>query len=253
MNVKTPKLVGILNVTPDSFSDGGQFFDPEKAIVQAKKMFGEGAYWVDVGGESTRPGAEELTPEQEWNRIKDVLKPLVQNFPNKISLDTKNWRTAHKFLRLGGNIINDVSGGCDPRMAETVASVNGKIILNHFPAWTTKEVHEQKISSMSQVVDDLMMAKEMFVSEGVDPNKIILDPGIGFGKTIELNWKLLKFGAVLPDERIYIGYSKKRFLGADRFEIEPNLTAAKIALENGAEFLRVHDVGEHTEFLSGLA
>lgn len=246
------KLVGILNVTPDSFSDGGQFLAMDKAVLQAQKLLSAGAGMIDIGGESTRPGAKKITPEQEWNRVKEVVKTLLQVVPaEKISLDTKNWRTAHKFLSLGGKIINDVSGGIDPRMHETIAKFDGTVIVNHFPGKNVAEVHEQQISSINRVQAELLATKERLIIAGVDPKKIILDPGIGFGKTVELNWELLTFGSVLSSEKIYVGYSRKRFLGENRFEIATNLAAAQIAIDHGAKFLRVHDVDAHHVFLFG--
>jgi dihydropteroate synthase len=248
--ITKPKLVGILNITPDSFSDGGDFLVQEKALIQAKKLLSDGADMIDVGGESTRPGAKMITPEEEWNRIKNVIKKLLQTVPaEKISLDTKNWRTAHKFLSLGGKIINDVSGGIDPRMHETIAKFDGTMIVNHFPGKNLAEVHEQKISSIEKVKTDLLKMKEVLIRAGIAPQKIILDPGIGFGKTMELNAKLLKFGSVLPNEKIYLGYSRKRFLGADRFEIKCNLEAAQVAIGHGVDYLRVHDVLAHKNWL----
>lgn len=248
--ITKPNLVGILNVTPDSFSDGGQFLETQNALAQAKKMFDDGADMIDIGGESTRPGAKTISAEEEWNRVKKIVKTLLQTTdPQKISLDTKNWRTAHKFLSLGGKIINDVSGGIDPRMHETIARFDATVIVNHFPGKNLAEVHEQQISSINQVEDELLQTKETLVQAGIDPDKIMLDPGIGFGKTNELNWELLKFGSVLSSEKIYLGYSRKRFLGTERYTDKKNLEAARIAIENQAQYLRIHEIKKHRDFV----
>ncbi len=256
------KLFGILNITPDSFSDGGEFLDPEKAVAHAEKMFAEGADFVDIGGQSTRPGAAEISWEEEWKRVEPVLKRLfvsAKTFSpvrNRISLDTFRWQTAKKFLTFGGKILNDVSGFQDPRMRDLAPKFD-MIVINHFPGRTIAEVHKQKacpclsgISSINQVRDDLLSRKDEFLQAGVDPQNIILDPGIGFGKTLELNWELLRFASLVPHEKVMIGHSRKRFLGEHRFAIEPNLEAARIAIASGAQFLRVHDIAPHRAMIN---
>ena len=244
-----PQIFGILNCTPDSFSDGGQFVDTKKAITYAKKMFDDGADFVDVGGESTRPNAEGVSPEAEWDRVKEVLKYLIKKYPNKISLDTRHESVARKFLEMGGTILNDVSGFQHSEMRELAVEFKPTIIINHFPGVSIKEVHNQKINSAIQVRDDLLKRKKELIEEGFPAKKIILDPGIGFGKTPELNQKLLKFAELIPDEKVLIGYSRKRFLGNDRFEIFKNLEAAVIAYEAETTYIRVHDVAEHKDLL----
>ncbi len=244
---KPVKIFGILNVTPDSFSDGGAFLVTEKALAQAEKLFTDGADYVDVGGQSTRPGAVEISWESEWERVRGVIEALLEKYPDQISLDTKHWQTAENFLSLGGTVLNDVSGFQDPRMIEVAAEFQPMCIVNHFPGKTADLVHEQKISSINQVREELLSRKADLLRSGVSAEKIILDPGIGFGKTMELNWELLEFSALVPEEKVLIGHSKKRFLGEHRFEMKPNLEAAKIAVEAGAWGMRVHEVVEHRE------
>ncbi len=236
-----PKLLGIVNVTPDSFSDGGQFFDAEKALTHARKLMSEGATWVDIGAESTRPGATPVTPDEEWGRLKNVLPQLISQFAGRVSLDTRNPSTAAQFLEIGGTIINDVSGAKNPVMREIVAKYSAQVIVNHFPGKTINEVHEQQIDSIHQVVDDLIVRERDLVAAGVLPDNIILDPGIGFGKTMRLNRELLTFAATLPDKIVLIGHSKKRFLGDDRKTKEPNVEAAQVAVRAETAWLRVHD------------
>jgi len=238
------QIFGILNITPDSFSDGGLFNDPIKAVMQAEKLFHEGSDFIDVGGESTRPNVKEISWQQEWERVEKTLQILIPRFPSQISLDTKNWRTAKKFLALRGKVLNDVSGFWDMKMIEVAACFQPLVIINHFPGRTTEEVHTQSIDSIAQVHDELLAKKELLIKAGIPSEKIVLDPGIGFGKTMELNWKLLEFAKYVPKEKVLIGHSKKRFLGERRFEAEPNLKAAKIATDAGAWGLRVHEISE---------
>lgn len=276
------KYVGILNVTPDSFSDGGKYEAVDDALVQASSLFDAGASVVDVGGQSTRPGADEITWQEEWSRVEPVLRAMKQEseggaeerskllnsapFPlcsfSQISLDTKHPQTAEKFVDMGGRILNDVSGFQDPQMQE-IACKYEMIIVNHFPGKTIDEVHEQKIDSIDRVVDDLLKTKEKLLQFGVDEDSIVLDPGIGFGKTMECNWRLLEFARFVPGERVLIGASRKRFLEAPelpsfqaselsdqdledlekgRFSREANAVVERIVVESGAEFLRVHEI-----------
>lgn len=251
----TVQIFGILNVTPDSFSDGDDFFDPAAAIAHAAQMIADGADILDVGGESTRPDAEPITPAAEWKRVEPVLKLLSNKFAQqkrvKISLDTRHAETAEKFFALGGMILNDVSGCADPRMRDLVAAAGVTVVVNHFPGADAVAVHAQKIDSVAQVQDELLIRREQLVAAGVAAERIILDPGIGFGKTMPCNHELLKFASLVPDIDVMIGHSRKRFLGSDRFKIQSNLEAAQIAVDAGTKFLRVHDVKPHADLLRG--
>jgi dihydropteroate synthase len=239
--MKKVQLFGILNITPDSFSDGGEFLDTEKALEQAHSLIMNGADYIDIGGESTRPHSQPITPEQEWGRVGAIVEQLLKIYPGQISLDTQHVATAQKFLALGGTILNDVSGFQDPAM-RALAPKFEKIILMHFPGKTLEEVHTQQIDSVEQVRDELLQRKGELLQSGVKAEKIIFDPGIGFGKTMECNRKLLKFAELVPNEKVLIGHSRKRFLGEHRFEVEPNLEAGKIAIASGASYVRVHDM-----------
>jgi len=235
------KIFGILNITPDSFSDGGDFLGYKKSQEHAKKLLKKGADFIDVGGESTNPWATDISCDTEWNRVKKILDYLLDINKKIISLDTKNYSTAKKFLEKGGQILNDVSGFQDPKMINLAVKFQPQVIVNHFPGKTTAEVHTKKINNLEQVKNSLLKTKIKLIQAGLSHEKIILDPGIGFGKTNELNWKLLEFAKFLPEEKIMIGFSKKRFLGEKRFILEPNLEAAKIAIKSGAKFLRLHE------------
>ncbi len=243
----TCEIFGIVNVTPDSFSDGGTFLEPKKAIDHAYSLFHDGAQFIDIGGESTRPNAEVVSAEEEWGRVEPVLGEFLQNpeWRSRISLDTRNPEVAQKFFDLGGEILNDVSGLCNKKMQELVVQFSKKAIIGHWPGETVSEVHEQEIDSVFSVRDDLLSRREELIKFGISSEKIILDPTIGFGKTMECNWELLKFAELVPECEVMIGHSRKRFLGEHRFETEPNVKAAEIAINSGARYVRVHDVLEY--------
>lgn len=238
------KIIGILNVTPDSFSDGGKFTQTQVALHQAAALFADGADLVDVGAESTRPGAVTVQVEAEWDRMKDFWQGIIKSDNldiKKFTLDTRNAVTAEKFLKLGGTVINDVSGFQDPEMIRLAAKFKAKCIVNHFPGSTIDAVHEQNISSIIKVKEDLEAKATEMIEQGIERVRIILDPGIGFGKTAALNEQLLTFALEVPEWPVLIGHSKKRFLGEDRLEKEVNVDAGAIAIAAGVKYLRVHD------------
>jgi dihydropteroate synthase len=244
------KLVGVLNVTPDSFSDGGKFMDPAAALGQATKLFDDGAALVDVGAESTRPGATPLSPEEEWKRLTPFLQRLIDSYPEQISVDTHHPEIVRRVLDLGDVIINDVTGMNNPAMVDVVAERKCRCVISQLPAADPQTAHQGKLlDDEQQVVDDLLAKAELLRSKGLPKDKIILDPGIGFGKTPELNRRLLRFAEKMPDYPVMIGYSRKRFLGEHRMELEPNLEAGRIAIKSGAAYLRVHDVAGHRQLL----
>ncbi|HSX45893.1 MAG TPA: dihydropteroate synthase [Candidatus Saccharimonadia bacterium] len=245
------ELVGILNVTPDSFSDGNLFFDAVKAIEHARQMFGDGAALVDVGAESTRPKATPLTPEQEWQRLEPVLTELVRDFPGRISVDTYHPETAEKALELSGDvIINDITGMNDPAMRDVVAKFKARCIISELPGGDIQAAHaSEPVNDALQIKKELLARAAGLEAMGVPKANIILDPGIGFGKTMALNRKLLEFPKLIKGYKVMIGYSRKRFLGEHRMEIGPNLEAARIAIAAGAAYLRVHDVAGHRQLL----
>jgi dihydropteroate synthase len=244
------QLVGILNITPDSFSDGNQFLEANKAVAQAKKLFHDGAAFIDLGAESTRPGASPLTSEQEWERLEPVLKQLLVLSTGKLSVDTYHPETAERALALGDVIVNDVTGMNNPDMVATVVRHHARCIVSQLPATDPQAAHQgELLTNIGEVRDDLLRKAELLETQGLKRQQIILDPGIGFGKTPELNRALLKFAEEVPDYQVMIGYSRKRFLGEQRMELEPNLEAGRIAIKAGAAFLRVHDVAGHQALL----
>ena len=245
------QLVGILNITPDSFSDGDLFLDPERAVQHAEQLFGDGASLVDIGAESTRPGAVPITPEEEWRRLKFVLEWFSTLYPGKLSLDTYHPETAKRALAVRDFVINDVTGLNNPAMADIVVQHQSRCIIGHVPGTDIQAVHRAKpIDNIQQVIDDLLSKASALEEKGLKRHNIILDPGIGFGKSAELNWQLLKFAEHVPDYRVMIGYSRKRFLGDKRMELQTNLEAGRVAIAAGAAYLRVHDVAGHRQLLA---
>lgn len=244
------QLVGIVNVTPDSFSDGGKYLDPAAAIAHADQLFKDGASLVDVGAESTRPNAEQLSDEQEWQRLEPVLKQLIPKYPGKISVDSYHPGTIRRALQIGPIIANDVTGLNNPEMLKTIIELKPTIIISHLPGADIQEAHRlAPVNTIQEVKQNLLAKAEQLLKNGLVKPHIILDPGIGFGKTMELNATLLTFAELVPDYAVMIGYSRKRFLGEQRMDLAPNLAAGKVAIKHGAAYLRVHDVKGHNQLL----
>lgn len=240
------ELFGVLNITPDSFSGDG-VTDPALALVAANDLFQNGASYIDVGAESTRPGATPLTAEQEWQRLKPVLDSLITSHPGRISIDTYRPETLRKAAsEIGTFIINDVTGFNNPAMVSLAAELRKQCIVSHLPATMVQDIqlaHKSKDEldyTVEQVRDELLVKRQQLIAAGVLPEMIILDPGIGFGKTVEVNWQLLAFAKEVPDIPVMIGYSKKSFLGDKRATLRRNLEAGHIAVNAGAKYLRLH-------------
>ena len=250
--------MGVLNVTPDSFSDGGKFDQPEPAIEQALAMERAGADLLDVGGESTRPGSEETPASEELDRILPVLEGLKGRLKIPISVDTRRSAIAELAIRAGAEIINDVSGlGSDPRLAEIAARYGVPLVLMHLHGEPSTM---QKGPFARDVVRDVVRGLKESVAKarkaGVAKSQIILDPGIGFGKSHVQNYELLQKLPRLAElgYALLVGTSRKGFLGAtlarDGKPVPPEAriwgTAATVtaSILNGAHIVRVHDVAE---------
>jgi dihydropteroate synthase len=256
-----PVLVGVLNVTPDSFSDGGDFFDPERAAVRAAAMMDEGAQILDVGGESTRPGADPVAPDNESQRVVPVIREVMAERPEAIvAIDTYRAGTAEAALQAGASIVNDVSAlRGDPRMADKVAEARCPVILMHMLGEPkTMQRHPRYDDVVREVRDFLAGRAERAVAAGVEEEKIILDPGIGFGKTLEHNLALLRHLDSLVELGfpVLVGASRKTFIGKitgvneARDRIFGSVAANVIACSRGATFFRVHDVRANKEALA---
>lgn len=255
-----PALVGILNVTPDSFSDGGDFLDPQKAAERAAVLLDEGARIVDVGGESTRPGSDPVSPEEELNRVLPAIRGILEDRPGAIiSIDTYRAATASEALEAGAAIINDVTAfRGDPEMVGVVAEAGCPVVLMHM-------LGEPKTMQKNPYYGDVVREVREFLAEraarageaGVAQDKIILDPGIGFGKTLEHNLTLLKnLGAIAElGYPVLVGVSRKRFIGgitgaeAARDRVSGTVAANVLAYQRGASLFRVHDVRANREAL----
>ncbi len=211
-------VMGILNVTPDSFSDGGEYLDPAKAIARGLEMVDEGATIIDVGGESTKPGAERVTLEEELTRVIPVVHALAKAGA-KVSVDTMRAETAAMAVAAGASIINDVSGGlADPAMHATAAALKVQYICMHWRG-QSKEMDSLAVYDdvVTDVINELTKQVASALLAGVEPTKLVVDPGLGFAKNAEQNWEILrnidKFKELgFP---ILVGGSRKRFLGGE--------------------------------------
>jgi dihydropteroate synthase len=256
-----PVLVGVLNVTPDSFSDGGDFLDPAKAAAHAAAMLDEGAGIIDVGGESTRPGSDRVPREEEARRVVPVIEEILANSPDAIvSIDTYRAATAEAALGAGARIVNDVTAlRGDPRMAGVVAEARCPVVLMHMLGEPKTMQHDPRYADVVREVRDFLAGRaEHAVAAGVEPENVILDPGIGFGKKLEHNLALLRHldGLVALGFPVLVGASRKSSLGTitgvkeARDRVPGTVAANVIAYERGATLFRVHDVRLNREALA---
>ena len=254
----SPKVMGILNVTPDSFYDGGSYKNEKDILAQAEKMLNDGATFIDVGAYSSRPDAEDISVEEECNRLIPVVELLLKNFPEVLlSIDTFRSKVAQEAVTAGAALINDISAGLlDPEMLSTVAKLQVPYILMHMRGTP------QTMKGLTNY-DDLVKEVLFYLSERVAAaralglNDIIVDPGLGFAKTIAQNYELLNATEKLQilDLPILIGLSRKsmitKTLGIDATSALNGTTALNmVALQKGASILRVHDVKEAVETVS---
>lgn len=257
-----PQLLGILNVTPDSFSDGGRWVDAGAAIARGRELVALGADVIDVGGESTRPGADRVSAAEELERVLPVVEHLV-GLGITVSVDTMRASTAAASIAAGASIINDVSGGlADPDMAATVANSSARYIAMHWRGHSTDmDSLAQYHDVAAQVRDELAERVAALRAAGLSDERIILDPGFGFAKNAEHNWELLaridELGALgLP---VLVGVSRKRFLGellpgADSTARDlPTAIISALLAERGIWGLRVHDVAASRVALDTVA
>lgn len=246
-------IMGILNVTPDSFSDGGLFLDADTAARHAREMAAHGADILDIGGESTRPGAQSLTEDDELRRIIPVIRRLAQEVQTPLSVDTYKSAVAKKALEEGASIVNDISGlRFSPDMARVVADHGAAVVIMHIKG-TPRDMQQDPVYTdvVSEVMAYLGEGIERALKAGIAEEQILIDPGIGFGKTVGHNLALLnRLGEFrILGRPILLGTSRKSFIGSALGITDPGLraegTAATVALgiERGAQVLRVHDVG----------
>jgi dihydropteroate synthase len=246
-------VMGVLNVTPDSFSDGGKFIDRDNAIEQGVKMSAEGAAIIDVGPESTRPGAQAVTADEQVRRAIPVIAKLAKKTKACISIDTTNYEVAKAALDAGANIINDITALADERMAQLAAERKMPVILMHMQGTPRTMQAEPKYKDVvSEVLKFLLDRAKRAEKLGITKERIFIDPGIGFGKTVEHNLKLLanldKF--VKTGYRVLVGPSRKWFIGKLTGKENPadrtfgTAAAATLCASAGVSIIRVHDVAK---------
>jgi dihydropteroate synthase len=248
-------VMGILNITPDSFADGGKYNNFESAIRRGQEMIAEGVDIIDIGGESTKPGAERITLEEELHRVIPVVRELSQ-LGIKISIDTMRSEVARKAIEVGASIINDVSGGlADPEMLTTAAGLELPYIAMHWRGHS-KDMNSQAVYKdvVSEVIEELQERITASLDAGIKKDNLIIDPGIGFAKDADHNWAIIDSISTFVDlgYPVLVGASRKRFLGGDNPDLRE---AATIALTQklsttGIWAIRVHSVKPHKEVMS---
>ncbi len=247
--------MGVINITPDSFSDGGRFLDPGRAELEALRMVREGAHLLDLGAESSRPGAPMISWREEWRRLHPVLKRLARRIKIPISVDTCKPEVAEAALEEGASIVNDITGLRSRRMAKLIAKRGASVVLMHMqgtPRTMQKAPHYRNV--VKEVKASLRRSVATARSAGILAERIVVDPGFGFGKTAEHNFSLLsnldEFASL--GYPVLVGLSRKSFLGngmglpvGDRLYV--SVAAACAAIHGGAHILRVHDVLAHRQ------
>ncbi len=255
--------MGVLNVTPDSFSDGGRFGSPEEAVECASRMFDAGADVLDVGGESTRPGAAPVSGAVEADRVIPVIAELIRRRPGaRVSVDTSKAEVADRALRVGACLVNDVSAGLDPGMFPAVVRHDAGIVLMHMRGDPrTMQRDTGYVDVVAEVHSFLAGRAAAAVAAGIAPDRVLLDPGIGFGKDVEANLRLL---SALPDlaslgHAVVVGTSRKSFIGKVAGGIGPDarMPGSLASIAGTARLrqviVRAHDVAETVQFLTVLA
>jgi len=247
-------VMGILNITPDSFTDGGLFFSRDSAIEHGLRMVEEGADIIDVGGESTRPGSEPVEYEEEVRRIIPVIDALAKRAKVPISVDTYKADVAKRALDVGASIINDISGlRFDPEMPKVAAQYRVPVVLMHIKGTPKNmQVNPEYEALIPEIVDSLRASIRLAIDSGVREEMIILDPGIGFGKTFEHNLEILRnlHDFTLLEKPLLVGPSRKAFIGkilgnaSSSERREGTAAAVAISIMNGANIVRVHEVKE---------
>lgn len=216
MSWTRPLIMGVLNITPDSFSDGGEFLEPATALRQAEMMFQQGAEIIDIGGESTRPGAQRVSLETEQARVLPLIKEIKSKLDVMVSVDTMNSQTARKAVEAGADIVNDVSGGlADPEIFAAIADLDCRYVLGHWRGHSDVMDELTGYSDVArEVVGELAEQVSMAVAAGISRERIVVDPGLGFAKNIEQNWDLVARLDELEhlELPILVGASRKRFI-----------------------------------------
>jgi dihydropteroate synthase len=256
-----PHVMGILNVTPDSFSDGGLYTDPIKALDRAQEIQAEGADFLDIGAESTRPGAKAILPQEEWSRLAAALKLILPKVSLPISIDTRHGEVAERALEMGVDIINDISGGKDTRLLKVTAASQAGYILMHMrgvPGNMMDLAHYDHV--LAEVEKEMGQAYREVQKAGISASRILRDPGFGFAKDPAQNFQLLHHleRLIQPGEAWMVGLSRKRMLrelvGEDPELLQAaTVSACLLAYQKGARVFRVHEVAETVAVLQSYA
>ena len=252
--------MGILNVTPDSFYDGGRYCDVDRAVEKAFSLVKDGADILDIGGESTRPGAAEVSPQEEMDRVCPVIEKISKMVTVPVSVDTTKSSVAEAALKAGASIVNDISGlTFDEGIAAVAARYSASIVLMHIQGTPrTMQVNPRYSDLLSDIYAFLDEAVQKAVSNGVEQDKIIVDPGIGFGKSLEDNYRIIQNLSFIKKMGypVLIGLSRKSLIGNlygdDSDRLPGTLALNTVAALRGADILRVHDVKEHKLAFQGL-
>jgi dihydropteroate synthase len=252
LDISHPKVMGILNITPDSFSDGGRFIGKDAAIAQARAMLAAGAAILDIGGESTRPGAEEVSVQQELDRVLPVIEAIRSELDCVISIDTCKSQVMKEAVAAGADIINDIKALLDHGAVEVAAAAQVPVCLMHMQGQPRTMQHSPLYQDVVKEVGEFLQQRaEVCIAAGIAKSQIILDPGFGFGKSLQHNYQLLSqlsdlLGLNYP---LLVGMSRKSMIG-QLVQVPPeerlagSLACATIAVMKGARIIRVHDVKE---------
>lgn len=254
-----PHIMGILNVTPDSFSDGGQFLNHDAALKQVEAMISAGASIIDIGGESTRPGAADVSEQEELDRVLPVLGSVLGRFDVVVSVDTSKPAVMRDAAAAGAGMLNDVRALQEPGALEAAAHSNLPVCLMHMRGKPRTMQNAPEYSNVVQEVADFLKERvEVCRSSGIDAEKILIDPGFGFGKTLSHNVELLRnLGKLVAISPVLTGLSRKRMIGGLLGDDEADRTigsviAATLCVQHGASIVRVHDVAETAQALTIL-
>lgn len=257
LDLTSPKIMGILNFTPDSFSDSGKFFTLDKALFQVEKMLNDGAEIIDIGGESTRPNAEIISLEEELNRVVPLVEAVRQRFDCLISVDSSKAEVFRQSAQAGADILNDVRALQEPNALETAAELGLPVCIMHMQGTPqTMQQNPDYDDIVEEVGDFLNQRIFACLTAGIPKEHIILDVGFGFGKTVQHNYQLLKHLNVFVQSGypVLAGLSRKSMIGAvlDKpveQRVIGSVAGALLAVQNGAQIVRVHDVAETADAL----
>ncbi|HOR94294.1 MAG TPA: dihydropteroate synthase [Spirochaetota bacterium] len=257
---KVPLIMGILNVTPDSFYDGGRYTTIDRALSHVQQMVKDGADIIDVGGESTRPGSSEVTIQEEMDRVCPIVERIIHEFNIPISIDTQKSKVADEVLKLGASIVNDISGlRNDNHMPDIIAKHDAYCIIMHIRGTPqTMQMNTTYSDLLFEIKEFLMESIAIAKKSNIDDHKIIIDPGIGFGKSLEQNYNIIHNISFFKKMGypVLIGLSRKSLIGKLYSTEEDRLPATialnSIAVYNGADIIRVHDVKEHKLIIESL-